>query len=159
MIGRRGENDYCKVVFQIGSWLSDWPDGTVQALYWRPDGKMTILASGENGDTIEWVPSRTDMAVAGVGLVEFRLMSGETLGKKEPIFVMILNAPMESDEEPYDENPDWATNTISAVEAAKEAAENAAENARVINNQMNEFWESSKPISPADISALWNKYF
>lgn len=158
MIGRRGENDYCKVVFHIGDWLSDWPDGSVQALYWRPDGKLTILASGAT-DTIEWIPSRTDTAVAGVGLVEFRLMSGETLGKKEPIFVMIRNAPLEEGEEPDEEDPDWVTNTIDAVESAKLAAENAANNARLINERMNEFWESSAPISPVDIARLWNKYF
>lgn len=157
IIGRRGENDYCKVIFDVTEWLAEWPGGTVQALYWRPDKKMTILASGAT-TTIEWIPSRTDTAVAGVGLVEFRLMSGETLGKKAPIYVMIRNAPKESGEQPAEEDPDWVSETIQAVEDAKNDAEAAASSAEKVKDELYEFWQFSEPLSILDVIEKWNSY-
>lgn len=159
VIGRREENAYCEVVFQIQEWLDEWPGASVEALYWRPDGKMTILASGETGESFSWIPSRTDTEIPGVGCVELRIMSGETLGKKAPIFVMIRNAPKETTDAPDGAEPDWATTTIEKVEEAKSEAKQAVEEAKSLRNDIYEFWEASQPISPADVVAMWNKYF
>ena len=160
VIGKRGENNYCEVHFKISDWISDWPDGTVQALYWRPDGRKKYLTTDATGEEVVWVPNRSDLAVAGTGLVEFRLVSGETLGKQEPIFVMIRNAPKEGNEEPDEEFVDWATSTIEQVEGMKDDAENAANQATSARNEVYEYWQSYQPLSILDVVESWNtNYF
>ena len=119
---------------------------------------MTVLESEAAGDEVVWIPSRTDLAVPGTGIVEFRLMCGETLGKKAPIFVSIRNAPTENPEEPDEETADWITDMVHIIEGAKDDAEAAVDMAERAKSETEDFWQTTQPISILDVIERWNYY-
>lgn len=107
-IGRQDEHEYTEIQFHFPEWAEEWPGATFSAVYWRPDGKETIIAAGVSESPICWRPTRTDLAVKGRGVVELRMSSGETRGKKPPINVYIKPTPRESEDAPEGESPEAA---------------------------------------------------
>jgi len=149
-IGRRGENEYEQIQFIVDEWSADYPNGSVSILYWRPDGKEIILASGCKTSPVMWNPSFTDTAVAGSGLVEVRLMDGDVLGKSMPIGVLIWQTPELTGDGPDGETPDWATTTIESVENAKDEINS-------MKSEIEYIVDSNEMLTVLDVVELWNK--
>jgi hypothetical protein len=128
-IGRCGENEYRRVTIDASAWLADYPGATLALAYRRPDGALRLPALTATGSTVTWLILDTDVAVAGQGEAELRLIDGDTIGKTARLTVYVQTAIVAGDA-PQDAAPGWVDDVaqdaqsaaVNAVQAAASAA-------------------------------------
>lgn len=103
-IGRRGENDARRVVFDLAAWRGDYGEGTVQLLHQRAgDESPYPCALTVEGDTAYWLIRAADVSKAGWGSAQLHYYVGDTLAKSaiwRTVTADALGAPSEPPEDP-----------------------------------------------------------
>lgn len=103
-IGRRGENDARRVVFDLSAWRGDYGDGTVQLLHQRAgDESPYPCALTVEGDTAYWLIRAADVDKAGWGSAQLHYYVGDTLAKSaiwRTVTADALGDPSEPPEDP-----------------------------------------------------------
>ena len=104
-LGRKGENEFRTIEFDVAPWLADYPNGSISVVYMRPDGVVyPPEVSTANGVT-SWVITSIDTAAAGAGYAEIRLIDGDVVGKSARINTMVYLAVNGTEIAPP--APDW----------------------------------------------------
>lgn len=103
-IGRRGENDARRVVFDLSAWRGDYGEGTVQLLHQRAgDESPYPCALTVEGDTAYWPIRAADVSKAGWGSAQLHYYVGDTLAKSaiwRTVTADALGDPSEPPEDP-----------------------------------------------------------
>lgn len=103
-IGRRGENDARRVVFDLAAWRGDYGEGTVQLLHQRAgDESPYPCALTVEGDTAYWLIRAADVDKAGWGSAQLHYYVGDTLAKSaiwRTVTAGALSDPSEPPEDP-----------------------------------------------------------
>ena len=107
-IGRRGENDARRVVFDLSAWRGDYGDGTVQLLHQRAgDESPYPCALTVEGDTAYWLIRAADVDKAGWGSAQLHYYVGDTLAKSAIWRTVTADALSDPSEPPEDPARAW----------------------------------------------------
>lgn len=92
-IGRRGENHFRNITFDVSSLLTDGlPGAALNAIFKRPDGTVYPVVTDYADGVLTWSPSATDTVDAGVGRLEIRVTYGDVVGKSARVLTLIEEA-------------------------------------------------------------------
>jgi hypothetical protein len=118
-IGRRGENNYRNIEFDVSSLLEDkYPSAALNAIYKRPDGIAYPVVTNYSTGVLTWSPSATDTSVVGVGRLEIRVTYGEVVGKSTRIFTIVEEALADGIVTPPEPPAqEWLNQVLSALAA------------------------------------------
>lgn len=118
-IGRRGENNYRNIEFDVSSLLEDkYPSAALNAIYKRPDGIAYPVVTNYSTGVLTWSPSATDTSVVGVGRLEIRVTYGEVVGKSARIFTIVEEALADGIVTPPEPPAqEWLNQVLSALAA------------------------------------------
>lgn len=84
LLGKRGENNHLRVVFDISNWRKVYGDGEVALLHQRSGDKAPYPCSVEqNGDRVSWTVTAADVEMAGRGKAELQYIVGDTCVKSD----------------------------------------------------------------------------
>ena len=126
-IGRTGENGYTALSFDVSSWREQYPDGCISIVYRRPDDVSYVVAGECSGEsTLVWTVSECDLAVAGYGELELRVMSGTVIGKSERMSLKIKSA-LTPGERPASVVRDWVDRLLERIVRSEKSVMQAAE--------------------------------
>lgn len=107
-IGRRGENDARRVVFDLAAWRGDYGEGTVQLLHQRAgDESPYPCALTVEGDTAYWLIRAADVSKAGWGSAQLHYYVGDTLAKSAIWRTVTADALSDPSEPPEDPARAW----------------------------------------------------
>nr|DAJ18271.1 MAG TPA: Nucleoid-associated protein [Siphoviridae sp. ctIkM22] len=103
-IGRRGENEARRVVFDLSAWRRHYGEGTVQLLHQRAgDESPYPCALTVEGDTAYWLIRAADVDKPGWGEAQLHYYVGDTLAKSaiwRTVTADALGDPSEPPEDP-----------------------------------------------------------
>lgn len=107
-IGRRGENEARRVVFDLAAWRGDYGEGTVQLLHQRAgDESPYPCALTVEGDTAYWLIRAADVSKAGWGSAQLHYYVGDTLAKSAIWRTVTADALSDPSEPPEDPARAW----------------------------------------------------
>lgn len=126
-IGREGENNARRVVFDLSDWRRIYGEGTAQLIVQRQGETAPYPAAlTVDGDTAAWVITAADTAVCGDwGKAELRYMVGDTLAKSETWRTVVFDALGEPSETPPEPHRAWVDQVLEAGSTALDAAKRA----------------------------------
>lgn len=123
-IGRRGENEARRVVFDLSAWRRHYGEGTVQLLHQRAgDESPYPCALTVEGDTAYWLIRAADVAKAGWGSVQLHYYVGDTLAKSAIWRTVTADALGDPSETPPEPQQGWVDKMLADVVAATTAAQ------------------------------------
>lgn len=103
-IGRRGENEARRVVFDLSAWRRHYGEGTVQLLHQRAGDESPYPCTlTVEGDTAYWLIRAADVDKAGWGSAQLHYYVGDTLAKSaiwRTVTADALGDPSEPPEDP-----------------------------------------------------------
>ena len=136
MIGYSPENEARQIRFDLGRWLSVWPQAVPALLVVRPGESEAYPAKTEMAGThLVWTVRRYDTEIPGTGdmWVVFRGKNDEMLGLTPHSRVMIQRGPPNIDgETPPEGAIPWVSDVLDAADRAEDAAERAEEIAEAL---------------------------
>lgn len=107
-IGRRGENDARRVVFDLSAWRRHYGEGTVQLLHQRAGDESPYPCTlTVEGDTAYWLIRAADVDKAGWGSVQLHYYVGDTLAKSAIWRTVTADALGDPSEPPEDPAKAW----------------------------------------------------
>lgn len=125
-IGKVGENEFRTFRFDVTPWVTVYPAGEILGIYRRPDGLAYPVPLSRRGNTAAWTVTNTDLAVAGHGEMELRIVCGAILGKSAR-FACIVSEAIAPGTTPETPGMDWLAQIVKDTTDAAEAARQAKE--------------------------------
>lgn len=123
-IGRRGENDARRVVFDLSVWRRHYGKGTVQLLHQRAgDESPYPCALTVEGDTAYWLIRAADVNKPGWGEAQLHYYVGDTLAKSAIWRTVTADALGDPSETPPEPQQGWVDKMLADVVAATTAAQ------------------------------------
>ena len=118
-IGRRGENHFRSIEFDISSLMgNDYPATSLQAIYKRPDGTAYPVVTSYSAGVLTWSPSAADTIDAGVGQLEIRVVFGNVFGKSAKVITIVEEALADGIAEPPEPPAqEWLNQVLAALAA------------------------------------------
>ena len=134
-LGAVGEHMFRVVSIDASEWAAEYEGCSFALVYRRPD-KMTypvaIVVTDDN--VVRWRITAADVAVAGVGALELRLLlDGEIIGKTTTVLCDVAQSITDDNDPPPDPAPEWldtVAQSASTVLMAASDAEQSAQEAR-----------------------------
>lgn len=128
-IGRRGENDARRVVFDLAAWRGDYGEGTVQLLHQRAgDESPYPCALTVEGDTAYWLIRAADVSKAGWGSAQLHYYVGDTLAKSAIWRTVTADALSDPSEPPEDPARAWFAAILEQIGNLDELITEAKDN-------------------------------
>ena len=126
IIGKQGENNATKIVFDLSALIKLYGAGTVQLLAQRAQDETPYpCVITQVGDKAEWVISNADTQYAGTGKCELHYYVGDTLAKTQIWQTVTECALSDVGTKPPEPEVSWVTDVLSAGISANEAANSA----------------------------------
>lgn len=132
-LGRLGENNYTRILFDVSGWLADYPSASIGLLNVRPGQTTAYPVSPENlslsDGVLYWTVTNSDLSAKGTGRCELVAYQGNTIMKSAIFKTMCLEAldggatppePWESWQSFFQALADNAAQSASDAEAAVE---------------------------------------
>jgi hypothetical protein len=132
-LGRLGENNYTRILFDVSGWLADYPSASIGLLNVRPGQTTAYPVSPENlslsDGVLYWTVTNSDLSAKGTGRCELVAYQGNTIMKSAIYKTMCLEAldggatppePWESWQSFFQALADNAAQSASDAEAAAE---------------------------------------
>ena len=132
-LGRLGENNYTRILFDVSGWLADYPSASIGLLNVRPGQTTAYPVSPENlslsGGVLHWTVTNSDLSAKGTGRCELVAYQGNTIMKSAIFKTMCMEAldggatppePWESWQSFFQALADNAAQSASDAEAAAE---------------------------------------
>ena len=118
-IGRRGENHFRKLEFDVSSLLGDgYPSETLTAIYKRPDGVAYPVVTSCSDGVLTWSPGATETEIVGVGQLEIRVTHEDVVGKSVRVLTIVEEALSDGIAEPPEPPAqEWLNQVLSALAA------------------------------------------
>jgi len=116
-IGRRGENHFRSIEFDVSSLLGDEYTGeTLTAIYKRPDGTAYPVVTSYTPEVLTWSPSAADTEYAGVGQLEIRVVFDDVVGKSVKVLTIVEEALADGIATPPEPPAqEWLNQVLSAL--------------------------------------------
>ena len=129
-LGRRGENQARKVVFDVlRKWREGYGEGVASLIVQRNgDAQPYPVTLTEEDGALVWLVSSADTAVAGEGAAELRYTVGDTIVKSQIYKTRVRETLGDSGETPPPVYQSWVDEVLQAaaeVQGTKEYADNA----------------------------------
>ena len=130
-LGRRGENEVVKVIFDATSLAEKYGSGNATLLAKRPtDTDAYPCSTTQTGNSIEWVVSNADTQYKGWGECELFWYIGDALAKSLVFQTYTDRDIGTTSPTPPDPWESWVDEVIEASQGAQESAESAASSAQ-----------------------------
>lgn len=122
-LGRRGENQARKVVFDVlEKWREGYGEGVASLIVQRNgDAQPYPVAVTEEDGTLVWLVSSVDTAVAGEGAAELRYTVGDTIVKSQIYKTRVHETLEDSGETPPPAYQSWVDEVLQAAADAETA--------------------------------------
>ena len=122
-LGRRGENQARKVVFDVlGKWREGYGEGVASLIVQRNgDAQPYPVTVTEEDGTLVWLVSSVDTAVAGEGAAELRYTVGDTIVKSQIYKTRVRETLEDSGETPPPAYQSWVDEVLQAAADAETA--------------------------------------
>ncbi len=122
-LGRRGENQARKVVFDVlGKWREGYGDGVASLIVQRNgDAQPYPVTLTEEDGALVWLVSSADTAVAGEGAAELRYTVGDTIVKSQIYKTRVRETLEDSGETPPPAYQSWVDEVLQAAADAETA--------------------------------------
>lgn len=122
-LGRRGENQARKVVFDVlRKWREGYGDGVASLIVQRNgDAQPYPVTLTEEDGTLVWLVSSVDTAVAGEGAAELRYTVGDTIVKSQIYKTRVRETLEDSGETPPPAYQSWVDEVLQAAADAETA--------------------------------------
>lgn len=122
-LGRRGENQARKVVFDVlGKWREGYGDGVASLIVQRNgDAQPYPVTVTEDNGALVWLVSSADTAVAGEGSAELRYTVGDTIVKSQIYKTRVRETLEDSGETPPPGYQSWVDEVLQAAADAETA--------------------------------------
>lgn len=153
-LGRCGENKATCVVFDISDWQRVFGDGTAQMIHQRNGDKQPYpCVLEQDGDTVVWCITNSDVAVAGRGRVELQFYMDDTLVKSETFTTVTERALSPASETPPDPFESWMDTMLGVASDAQESAAVAVESAATAVSSANAAAKSESNAKESEVAA------
>ena len=118
-IGRRGENHFRNLEFDVSSLLGDeYPSETLTAIYKRPDGVAYPVVTSCSDGVLTWSPGTAETEIVGVGQLEIRVTHEDVVGKSARVLTIVEEALSDGIAEPPEPPAqEWLNQVLSALAA------------------------------------------
>lgn len=131
-LGAVGEHMFRVVSIDASEWAAEYEGCSFALVYRRPD-KMTypvaIVVTDDN--VVRWRITAADVAVAGVGALELRLLlDGEIIGKTTTVLCDVAQSITDDNDPPPDPAPEWLDTVAQSASTALMAASDAEQSAQ-----------------------------
>lgn len=131
-LGAVGEHMFRVVSIDASEWAAEYEGCSFALVYRRPD-KMTypvaIVVTDDN--VVRWRITAADVAVAGVGALELRLLlDGEIIGKTTTVLCDVAQSITDDNDPPPEPAPEWLAAVSQQASAALQAAAEAEQSAQ-----------------------------
>ena len=131
-LGAVGEHMFRVVSIDASEWAAEYEGCSFALVYRRPD-KMTypvaIVVTDDN--VVRWRITAADVAVAGVGTLELRLLlDGEIIGKTTTVLCDVAQSITDDNDPPPDPAPEWLDTVAQSASTALMAASDAEQSAQ-----------------------------
>lgn len=122
-LGRRGENQARKVVFDVlGKWRESYGEGVASLIVQRNgDAQPYPVTVTEEDGALVWLVSNVDTAVAGEGAAELRYTVGDTIVKSQIYKTRVRETLENSGEAPPPAYQSWVDEVLRAAADAETA--------------------------------------
>lgn len=122
-LGRRGENQARKVVFDVlGKWREGYGDGVASLIVQRNGDAQPYPATvTEDNGALVWLVSSVDTAVAGEGAAELRYTVGDTIVKSQIYKTRVRETLEDSGETPPPAYQSWVDEVLQAAAGVETA--------------------------------------
>lgn len=122
-LGRRGENQARKVVFDVlGKWREGYGEGVASLIVQRNgDAQPYPVTLTEEDGALVWLVSSVDTAVAGEGVAELRYTVGDTIVKSQIYKTHVRETLEDSGEAPPEAYQSWVDKVLAAGATAEAA--------------------------------------
>jgi hypothetical protein len=118
-IGRRGENHFRKLEFDVSSLLGDEYLGeTLTSTYKRPDGTAYPVVTSYSDGVLTWSPGAAETESVGVGQLEIRVTYEDVVGKSARVLTIVEEALADGIAEPPEPPAqEWLNQVLAALAA------------------------------------------
>ena len=122
-LGRRGENQARKVVFDVlGKWREGYGEGVASLIVQRNgDAQPYPVTVTEEDGALVWLVSNVDTVVAGEGAAELRYTVGDTIVKSQIYKTRVRETLEDSGETPPPAYQSWVDEVLQAAADAETA--------------------------------------
>lgn len=122
-LGRRGENQARKVVFDVlGKWREGYGEGVASLIVQRNgDAQPYPVTVTEEDGALVWLVSSVDTAVAGEGAAELRYTVGDTIVKSQIYKTRVRETLEDSGETPPPAYQSWVDEVLQAAAGVESA--------------------------------------
>lgn len=125
-LGRLGENEHTQVVFDVSSWLEEYPDASIGLYYQLPyaaDSYPVVISAPVRGK-VTWTVGANELQIVGNGKCELVAVKGETVVKGQIWRTIIYDALDGQGEfpEPWES---WMTEFTELAGEAQDHAEDS----------------------------------
>lgn len=121
-LGRKTEQNFRPIAFDVYKWLTDYPEATVSIIYTRPDGQIFPVASSDRSPII-WIPQQDVTTVSGEGEIELHLVGGGAVGISASTKTLIDDSAASA----QPTAPSWVDQVVQDVTEQADRAEEAAD--------------------------------
>lgn len=122
-LGRRGENEAARIVFDVAELAGLYGDGTAELVATRPGETAPYpVAAERDGSQVIWTVSSADTAFAGHGACELFWYVGDTLAKSVVYGTVVGRDIGDVGEEPPEPYETWVEQVLSAAAEARRAS-------------------------------------
>lgn len=154
-LGRRGENQARKVVFNVlEKWREGYGEGVASLIVQRNgDAQPYPVTVTEEDGALVWRVSSVDTAVAGEGAAELRYTVGDTIVKSQIYKTRVRETLEDSGETPPPAYQSWVDEVLQAAADAQTAATNAAKSETAAKNAQTAAANAQKAAESAQTGA------
>lgn len=124
-LGMQGESNSRPIRIDVHEWLEDWPGAAVNLMVCRPGEEEYYPANSkvENG-ILTWVPSRSDVLIAGKGIAQFILTDDNDVEMRSRVVETLIGPSIRGTEgEAPDPAEGWVHEVLQAAQDAQEAVD------------------------------------
>lgn len=150
-LGRLGENQHRRVVFDVAGYIKQYPDATFTVLNQLPGetGSYPVPTVTHDGDNVYWAITNADLTKTGNGRCELLVMQGEVIAKSV-IYLTRVGEALDGSGEVPDEWESWQTVFAGMKDEAVTAAGEAQSAAQAVQD-MGATAETMAPGSEATV--------
>lgn len=138
-LGRKTEQNFRPIAFDVYKWLTDYPEATVSIIYTRPDGQIFPVASSDRSPII-WIPQQDVTTVSGEGEIELHLVGGGAVGISASTKTLIDDSAASA----QPTAPSWVDQVVQDVTEHADRAEAAVSHYPQIVNGVWFVWDAEQ---------------
>lgn len=157
-LGRLGENQHRRVVFDVAGYIKQYPDATFTVLNQLPGetGSYPVPSVTHDDDNVYWAVTNADLTKTGNGRCELLVMQGEVVAKSV-IYLTRVGEALDGSGEVPDQWESWQEVFAGLKDEAVTAAGEAQSAAQAVQD-MGATAETTAPGSEATVEKYVDEY-